>query len=234
MTAVPPTREQVQELLEAHDWGGQQRVPLPHGLHTPGEDKSPTAEIVFDERLDGQSVLDVGCALGYFCFEAERRGAAPVVGVERKRRRHRQSKAIAELVGSSVELRHGDAGDLDPGERFDLVLALNLIHHLSDPFAAIERLALIARRRLVIEFPTLRDPVFRRHSGVRFTRLLDRWPLVGVAPARKTKSTLYFSPPALRRYLRGRRDLGIGEVRFADSPLPGRAIAICDKDPGGG
>ena len=234
MTAVPPTREQVQELLDAHDWGGQQRVPLPHGLATPGADKSPTAALVLPESLDGRSVLDVGCALGYFCFEAERRGAGRVVGIERKRRRHRQSKALAELVESGVEFRMSTVGELDESERFDLVLALNLIHHLSDPFTAIERFARIARWRLVIEFPTLRDPVFRKHSGVRFARLLNRWPLVGVTPARKTYSTLYFSPPALRRYLRGRRDLGIGRVEIVDSPLPGRAIAICEKDPEAG
>ena len=85
----------------------------------------------------------------------------------------------------------------------------------------------------MIEFPTLRDPVFRRSSGVRFARLLNRWPLVGVTPARKTHSTLYFSPPALKRYLRGRRDLGICEIRVVDSPLPGRAIAICEKKAAG-
>ena len=230
---MPPTREQVEEVLAAHDWGAQQRVPLPHGLATPGADKSPTAALVLPERLDGESVLDVGCALGYFCFEAERRGAGQVVGIDRKRRRHRQARALAELLESDVEFRIGDAGDLDPAERFDQVMALNLIHHLSDPFPAIELFARIARRRLVIEFPTLRDPVFRRHSGVRFPRLLNRWPLVGVTPARKTHSTMYFSPPALRRYLRGRRDLEIGAIEMIDSPLPGRAIAICEKRPGG-
>lgn len=36
----------------------------------------------FPESLDGKSVLDVGCADGFFSFESERRGAGSVLAVD--------------------------------------------------------------------------------------------------------------------------------------------------------
>ena len=49
-------------------------MPLPHGLSTKGQDRSNTASLVLPDKLDGQSVVDIGCCYGYFCYEARRGG----------------------------------------------------------------------------------------------------------------------------------------------------------------
>ena len=61
---------------------GYHRIELPYDLHTSGRDRSEARDLILPESLDGKSVLDVGSAYGYFCFEAEARGASRVVGVE--------------------------------------------------------------------------------------------------------------------------------------------------------
>src|SRR5581483_11679778 len=74
------SKEQIEKILAKEDFS-YHRVNLPFGLHTPGRDRSRTRDLIFRESLAGKSVLDVGSALGYFCFEAEARGASRVVGV---------------------------------------------------------------------------------------------------------------------------------------------------------
>ena len=68
------SRERIEELLRTEDFK-YHSVPLPHGLKTPGRDRSQSADAVLPKRLEGWSVLDFGAALGYFSFSAEERGA---------------------------------------------------------------------------------------------------------------------------------------------------------------
>src|SRR6185503_15873090 len=111
----------------------------------PGRDRSSTRDLIFRESLAGKSVLDVGPALGYFCFEAEARGAARVVGVEVREDRYQDAMLLKEIKGSNVEFLLRDIV-LDPlHEPFDFVLLLNVVHHLREPFRAIRQLASIAR-----------------------------------------------------------------------------------------
>lgn len=219
------TREEIEALLASRDFR-YHRVPLPHGLATPGRDRSPTAELVLPEDLRGRSVLDVGCALGYFCFEAERRGAARVVGWELKDDRFEQANMLKGVLESEVEFAQRDLLASEPEERFDLVLALNLIHHLDEPVKAIRHLVALASERLVLEFPTFADRKFRRSTGIRLWRLYDRRPLIGVSSSRQAGQTFVFTRGAIRRMLRDHA--GVRDVSFIVSPMEGRTLALCD------
>lgn len=222
------SRAEVEELLRTEKFR-YHSVPLPYGLSTPGRNRSSTAAIVLPDRLDGKSVLDIGCALGYFSFEAEKRGAARVVGTELKPARLRQANLLKGALGSRVEFRAEDLlAAPEPAERFDLVLALNVIHHLSEPVTALERLAGLARERLVLEFPTLTDPKFRELNPSRFWRLYDRLPVMGVSSPRKSGQTFVYSRRAVKRLVRAHVG-GFATIKLLDSPMEGRAIAICDK-----
>lgn len=221
------TREEVEELLRSTDFR-YHRVPLPHGLATPGRDRSDTAAIVFGGDLGGKSVLDIGCALGFFCFEAERRGAARVLGAELKDDRFAQANLLKGVLDSEVEFVQRDLLASEPEEQFDVVLALNLIHHLLEPITALQRLAALSRDRLVLEFPTFADPKFRRSAGIRMWRLYDRRPLIGVS-SKKVDQTFVFTRGAIRRILRNH--CGVKDVVFQRSPMPGRTIALCEMPP---
>ena len=60
-------------------------IELPGGIVTPGWSNPNTEKLPFfglPEEMHGLRVLDVGHAEGFFSFEAERRGATEVVGIE--------------------------------------------------------------------------------------------------------------------------------------------------------
>jgi 2-polyprenyl-3-methyl-5-hydroxy-6-metoxy-1,4-benzoquinol methylase len=222
---VTATREEVEALLEKHDFR-YHRVPLPHGLATPGRDRTETADLVFAESVEGKSVLDVGCALGFFCFEAEKRGARRVVGSELKDDRFEHANLLKGVLDSKVELVKRDLLAANPEETFDTVLSLNVIHHLPEPITALQRLSALANERLILEFPTFADAKFRKTTGMRFWRIYDRQPLLGVS-TKNAGQTFVFTRKAIRRILRDH--CGVTDVSFTASPMEGRTIAFCEK-----
>lgn len=222
------SKDQIEQILREEKFP-YHRVDLPFGLHTPGQDRSATRNLIFPESMAGKSVLDVGCALGYFCFEAEKRGAARVVGTDLKGDRLRAARRLKEILGSAVEIQERDVLQDPMGEQFDYVCFLNVIHHLPEPMSALSRLAAMTREHLVIEFPTFEDERFRRSSGIRFPWLFERLPLIGVSSMGKgIDQTFVFTASALRRILQDHRML-FSKVEIIRSPMAGRKIALCTK-----
>jgi 2-polyprenyl-3-methyl-5-hydroxy-6-metoxy-1,4-benzoquinol methylase len=222
------TEQQIRQIL-ADEKFAYHRVNLPYGLYTPGKDRSATRDLVFPPSLAGKSVLDVGCALGYFSFEAEAKGATRVVGTELKEERLRQARLLKDILGSNVELIARDVLADPLGEQFDVVLLLNVVHHLNEPMHALAKLAAMTRERMVVEFPTFADKRFRRNVGIRFPWLYQRLPLIGVSSRKKrTDQTFVFTPAAIMRILQDHRPL-FAKIDIVDSPMPARKIAICYK-----
>src|SRR2546423_3543095 len=227
------SRQQVEKILEEERFD-YHRVNLPFGLHTPGRDRSRTRDLIFRESLTGKSVLDVGSALGYFCFEAEARGATRVLGIERDEERFRQACLLKQIIGSHVEFLQRDILQHPLDEKFDYVCLLNVLHHLDDPIRAIHQLAAIARELLVIEFPTFEDAKFRKTTRIRFPKHYNRLPLMGVSSKKETSKkiddgqTFVFTPSALIRVLQDHQPL-FREVAIIDSPVRGRQIALCRR-----
>lgn len=221
------TEERVRQLLRQRNFR-YHRIDLPFGLHTKGADRSATRDLVLPESLAGKSVLDVGSALGYFCFEAESRGAERVVGVELAEDRFQDALLLKDIKGSRVEFLRRDIV-LDPlDETFDFILFLNVIHHLPEPLRAIRQLASITNETLVIEFPTLADRKFRKTANIRAPFLFNRLPLIGVSSQPQAKQTFVFTPSAIKRILLDHERL-FDEVEILRSPMLGRAIAVCRK-----
>ena len=136
-------------------------IDLGGGVVTPGIDDSPQrlARVQLPRSLDGLSVLDIGAWDGFFSFECERRRASRVVAADYYSWHGAGwgTKAgftlAREVLGSTVEDVDIDVMDLSP-ERvgsFDLVLFLGVLYHLRHPFLALERVASVARDRLILE-----------------------------------------------------------------------------------
>jgi SAM-dependent methyltransferase len=227
--ASPFTKGEIERILLDEEFP-YHRVDLPYGLYTAGEDRRSTWDLVFPESLAGKTVLDVGSALGAFCFEAEERDAARVVGVELNPARYEKALRLKQIKASEVEFLLRDFAADPVTEPFDYVLALNLIHHLKEPVRALRQLASITRGCLVIEFPTFRDEKFRAVTKLPFLvdRLLERLPLVGVSSLPRADQTFVFTGPALRRILTDHEPL-FRSVRIRRSPFRGRSLAICER-----
>jgi tRNA (mo5U34)-methyltransferase len=114
----------------------------------------------FLDKVDfkGKSVLDIGCWDGYWSFYAERRGAAYVLATDMNNQRWSELKdgklkpadehandgfRIAHRIyNSKVEYRGNvsvyDVAEL--GRRFDIVLFLGVLYHLTHPMYAITQI----------------------------------------------------------------------------------------------
>jgi tRNA (mo5U34)-methyltransferase len=90
-------------------------------------------------RLDGKSVLDIGCNAGFYSIEMKRRGAARVVGIDSDRRYLAQARFAAEVEAVDIEFREMSVYDLPAlGERFDIVLFMGVLYHLRHPLLALD------------------------------------------------------------------------------------------------
>lgn len=84
--------------------------------------------LALPERLDGESVLDVGCNEGFFCAEVVRRGAQRVVGIDSNESVIRSASQRT----SEADFRCRDWWDL-PDEHFDWILFTSAIHYERNP-----------------------------------------------------------------------------------------------------
>lgn len=134
-------------------------IDLGNGIVTPGVDRSARRlkGIHMPESLVGKSVLDIGTFDGFYAFEAERRGAKVVAtdtAVWRNPDIGKHGFNLARRVlGSAVDDREIDVLELSPETvgTFDLVLFLGVLYHLPDPMRALERVASVTERQLIME-----------------------------------------------------------------------------------
>jgi tRNA (mo5U34)-methyltransferase len=127
-----------------------------------------TIRTCIPEDLRGKSLLDVGCNAGFYAFEAKRRGAARVLGVDGQRQHVRQALFVRNVLDLDVEFRRMNVYELNRRSigQFDITLALGLIYHLKHPILALENLFEVTKELLVIEtaiMPPERTPVSFLH-----------------------------------------------------------------------
>lgn len=243
----------VDRLLQQTDISGYQRITLPDGRVIPGADRSPTANLVFPSDLTGKTVLDVGCYHGFFLHEAVNRGARRAVGIEADPGRYRVASTLAPLWGGKVEVQQGLLEEMTLNERFDIVLFLNVMHHVEDPVAVMRKLASLCRGTLVVEFRQPHDPQFVQESlhrpsapvqgrlplGRRLAHrarmaieaplmelITRRLPIIGVGSVEYHRS-YFFSQSAFRNAFLVHNRL-FRRVEFRPSHTRGRALAFCD------
>jgi SAM-dependent methyltransferase len=85
--------------------------------------------------LKGKKVLDIGCRDGVFCFEAERLGAAEIVGIDNDPSRGAH-EFLVPFLKSRVRLEELNLLDLKPETygKFDVVIFPGVLYHLRYPF----------------------------------------------------------------------------------------------------
>ena len=229
------TKEQIEKIISEHRFE-YQKISLPYNLSTPGSERDSDLDKILGGIIEGKSVLDIGSAYGYFCFEAEKRGASYVCGTELKEHRFKGAELLKDIKGSSVDFLNFNILEKPINKEFDVVLLLNVIHHLEYPIYFLKILSELCNDRLVIEFPTTNDTIFNRKSdngfSVKLTRLLKRTlrinlnnkpkndlsslPLIGVSLMKEKGQTFVFNESALERILIQNSKL-FKRVEFFDS-----------------
>lgn len=149
--------EQVNRLPWHHqiDFGGGVLSPG----KTPIEYLRTTAEIYFRDIITGRSVLDVGCWDGFNSFEAHRLGARRVLAADHfawseKCWGDRRSFELARRhLAPEVEVIDIDIPEMTPEAvgTFDIVLFAGVLYHLRHPLLALEQIARLSTKWLIVE-----------------------------------------------------------------------------------
>ncbi len=106
-------------------------------------------------KVEGTTILDVGCGPGRYALAYARMGARRVVGVDIAPRMVDLAAqyAVAAGVADRCEFVCADFMDVKIMERFDLVLAVGVFDYLSSPVPFLRRMGEVSRGRVIATFP---------------------------------------------------------------------------------
>lgn len=213
-----------------------QRIELPYGLTTDGEDRRETADIILPERMDGKTFLDVGCFLGFFEHEVLRRGAKRAVGIDIDPDRLRQARGLAECLGLPVEFHRKDLEHDELPGKFDTVICLNVLHHVYNPVSAIDRLLNATNERLVLEMAgtwtaVMQGLLWRNNPARKALYPLvanQSLMVVGKGHSKRAYGFYYISKHALEGMLLQHRG-DVAKVETLRSPFRDRYLVVVHK-----
>ena len=104
--------------------------------------------------LAGLRMLDIGCGAGLLCEPFARLGAQ-VVGIDPSETNIAVAKLHASRAAISIDYRCATVEEMDPRERFDVVLAMEVIEHVTDVGAFLDRCAALMKPSGLMAVSTL-------------------------------------------------------------------------------
>lgn len=121
------------------------------GWSNPRTEKLPHYGVPTD--LTGMRVLDVGCAEGFFSFEAERRGAKEVVAIDSFPDSVRRFNICRNALGSRATAFLTNVYELNPRGfgTFDVVFFFGVLYHLRNPILALEKILSVCTGRMLLQ-----------------------------------------------------------------------------------
>jgi len=112
--------------------------------------------------LSKQPWLDVGCGFGYGLQELHSRGAYPIVGVDLSSR-FLTAAGARNSESETLSLCQGDALSLPfPSLSFEGVIGLEVIEHTQSFSCAVGEICRVARKYVILSFPTDYDWLYTR------------------------------------------------------------------------
>jgi len=137
-------------------------VPGCAAAHQPNYD-SERAHFIFSFLnslcgVQGHSVLDLGCASGYYTFDALNHGATYATGVEFRELHVRQARFLARVYGvdeicdfQQITIEEG----LREASPVDIVFCLDVLQYLLNPISVLNRIRTLTKRALVLDLYVL-------------------------------------------------------------------------------
>ena len=160
-----PFEEVIRYQVESEPYWFQKLEVLP-GFYSPGWSNPATEKLPYfglPEDLTGKRVLDIGCAEGFFSFEAEKRGAREVIGIDTFPDSVRRFNLVRAARQSNATAFLMSVYDLEPKRlgTFDLVLFYGVFYHLRHPQHALERIRSICTGDLLFQTHVYDEPALK-------------------------------------------------------------------------
>ncbi|HUA55754.1 MAG TPA: methyltransferase domain-containing protein [Candidatus Sulfotelmatobacter sp.] len=122
-------------------------IPVTPTISTPGVQEFVPLQTIVHQAIDkvdfaGKRVLDIGCRDGLYCFEAEKRGAAEITGIDNCLSLG-ATEFLIPFFQSRVRMREGSLYELPEYGLgpFDVVIFAGVLYHLRYPFSALRILS---------------------------------------------------------------------------------------------
>jgi predicted RNA methylase len=126
--------------------------------------------------MSGRSVLDIGCGTGRYMFEAVRRGALGVIGLDAAAGAIVAARKLAQEqgMGKKVEFVQTDFMDFEISYPYNIVFAVGYFDYIIEPATHLEKMQKSCDQFFFASFPRLWHPM----TPIRKIRLaLNRCPV---------------------------------------------------------
>lgn len=174
--------------------------------------------------LAGLRMLDIGCGAGLLCEPFTRLGAQ-VIGIDPSATNIAVARLHADKAELSIDYRCTTVEEMDPRERFDIVLAMEVIEHVVDVGAFLDRCALMLKPGGLMVISTLNRNWKSFALGIVAAEYVLRW-----LPRGTHQWDKFVTPDELTHHL-ARNKLAITEqTGVVYSPLGDRWSLSSDMD----
>ncbi|WP_076863995.1 bifunctional 2-polyprenyl-6-hydroxyphenol methylase/3-demethylubiquinol 3-O-methyltransferase UbiG [Bradyrhizobium mercantei] len=145
--------------------------------------------------LSGLRLLDIGCGAGLLCEPFTRLGAQ-VIGIDPSATNIAAAKLHADKGHLSIDYRCTTVEDMDARERFDIVLAMEVVEHVNDVGAFIKRCAAMLKPGGLMVVSTLNRNWKSFALAIVGAEYVLRW-----LPRGTHEWSKFVTPAELERYL---------------------------------
>jgi 2-polyprenyl-6-hydroxyphenyl methylase/3-demethylubiquinone-9 3-methyltransferase len=174
--------------------------------------------------LSDLRILDIGCGGGLLCEPFARLGAE-VIGVDPSAANIAAAKLHADKGHLSIDYRCTTVEEMDVRERFDVVLAMEVVEHVSDVGLFLSRCAAMLKPGGVMVVSTLNRNWKSFALAIVGAEYVLRW-----LPRGTHRWEKFITPDELAKYLLDNRLVVTEESGVVFSPFTGRWSLSSDMD----
>ncbi|WP_425113107.1 bifunctional 2-polyprenyl-6-hydroxyphenol methylase/3-demethylubiquinol 3-O-methyltransferase UbiG [Bradyrhizobium sp.] len=174
--------------------------------------------------LSGLRMLDIGCGAGLLCEPFTRLGAQ-VIGVDPAASNIAAARLHAEKGHLSIDYRCTSIEEMDPRERFDIVLAMEVVEHVADIGAFVSRCAAMLKPGGMMVASTLNRNWKSFALAIVGAEYVLRW-----LPRGTHQWNKFVTPDELTKYLLDNRLVITEQTGVVYSPFADRWSLSSDMD----
>ncbi|MDF0494002.1 bifunctional 2-polyprenyl-6-hydroxyphenol methylase/3-demethylubiquinol 3-O-methyltransferase UbiG [Bradyrhizobium yuanmingense] len=174
--------------------------------------------------LGSLRVLDIGCGAGLLCEPLSRLGAQ-VIGIDPSASNIAAAKLHADKSHLAIDYRCTTVEEIDPRERFDIVLAMEVVEHVTDVGMFLKRCAAMLKPNGLMVVSTLNRNWKSFALAIVGAEYLLRW-----LPRGTHEWNKFVTPDELAKYLLDNRLVITEQTGVVYSPFADKWSLSSDMD----